>query len=132
MPRFQRAKHRKIAPWPDGAPDADDVADRAVYVGSAEHKAYPSTAGQPALRSDATPCDPAIGADRITPALKDSIRNGRTSGVFEGGFPKYVWGLIDQVVYEARHINGPTGTYKGYPIEPAEYPDDPEGRLNLE
>jgi hypothetical protein len=32
-------------------------------------------------------------------------------------------------LYEARHINGPQGTYKGYRLEEVERPDDPEGRL---
>ena len=40
------------------------------------------------------------------------------------------WGWIDGRLYEARHINGPAGTYKGYEIEKAEYPEDPENRLD--
>jgi len=52
------------------------------------------------------------------------------SEVFEGGFPKYVWTWIAGDLYEARHINGPQGTYKGYQLEEAEYPEDPEFRLD--
>jgi hypothetical protein len=43
-----------------------------------------------------------------------------------GGYPKYVWVVLDGVVYEARHISGPQGTYKGYELEPAEYPENLE------
>ncbi len=33
-------------------------------------------------------------------------------------------------LYEARHINGPQGTYKGYRLEAIEFPKDPENRLD--
>ena len=45
-------------------------------------------------------------------------------------FPKYVWGWLDGDLYEARHINGPAGTYKGYKLQESEYPRDPVGCLN--
>jgi len=67
--------------------------------------------------------------ERNTEALREGIRRKCTSPVFEGGFPKYVWTWIDGVLYEARHINGPMGNYKGYRIEAVERPIDPEGRL---
>jgi hypothetical protein len=51
------------------------------------------------------------------------------SPVFEGGYPKYVWTWIEGALYEARHINGPQGAYKGYRLEEVERPLDPEGRL---
>ena len=37
--------------------------------------------------------------------------------------------MAHERLYEARHINGPRGTYKAYPLEEIEYPIDPEGRL---
>lgn len=129
--RHHRPKHRVIAPWPGDAPDPDTVADLCRYVGSAEHKSYPSPAGPPALRSDATRCEPSLSFDELTGALREAVRRGCTSASFEGGFPKYVWGVVDGAVYEARHINGPQGTYKGYRLDPEELPDDPEGRLVL-
>ena len=52
-------KRRAIGSWMAGE-SAESVARKARYVGSAEHKGYPSAAGPPALRSDATPCDPGI------------------------------------------------------------------------
>lgn len=101
-------------------------------MGSQEHKDHPSPAGPPALRSDATPCDPRwtrnVGAN--TTALREGIRRRCTSTVFEGGFPKYVWTWLEDELFEARHINGPRGTYKGYRLEPSEYPKDPDGRLD--
>jgi len=67
-----------------------------------------------------------------TDALREGIRRRCVSQVFEGGFPKYVWTRINGVLYEARHINGPQGTYKGYRLEEFERPLDPDDRLKWE
>jgi hypothetical protein len=98
-------------------------------VGSPEHKDYPTLAGPPALRRDGTSCPSILrGIDLtkdvalLTEALRDAIRKGSV-GEEIGGYPKYVWVVLDGVVYEVRHINGPQGDYKGYELEPAEYPD---------
>ena len=128
--RHYRNKRRAIGAWPSQQPPPEAVASGARYIGSAEHKVYPSPAGSPALRSDATPCDPQISVATIQTALQEAISRRCVSGVFEQGFPKYAWGWIDGRLYEARHINGPAGTYKGYEIEKAEYPEDPENRLD--
>ncbi len=104
------------------------------YVGSAEHKSHPSPAGPPALPSDAARCAPVYANrfDDLTRVLQDAVRLRCTSSEFERGFPKYVWGLLDGAVYEARHLSGRGGEYKAYKLEdPAEYPPDPEGRLRL-
>ena len=108
------------------------MASKARYVGSAEHKTYPSPAGPPALRSDATPCDPQIAFEEIQGVLKEAIRRGCVSAGFEQGFPKYALGWLQGQLYEARHINGPAGTYKGYPLQAVEYPRDPDKRLDWE
>ncbi len=60
--RHQRAKHAVIHPWPNNGPPPEEVAERARYVGSSEHKDYESDAGPPALRSDAARCDPTYTA----------------------------------------------------------------------
>ena len=99
-------------------------------MGSPEHKGYPSPAGPPALRSDATPCDPGIEPAAINAVLRDAICRHCTSARFEQGFPKYAWGWLGGHLYEARHINGPAGTYKGYRLDEPEYPHDPERRLD--
>lgn len=128
--RYHRPKHRQIEPWPAEAPPPEEVASKCRYVGSAEHKDYPSPAGPPALRSDASRCRPDVSWEALTEALRTAIRR-RCTGTVIGGFPKYAWRVVDGDVYEARHINGPQGDYKGYKLETAEYPDDPEGRLIL-
>ena len=131
--RYGRPKHRAIAPWDpkNGAPD--EVASRASYRGSPEHKEYPSPAGNPHLRSDASRCDPRYtDFEQITVVLRLAIRRRCVGAIFEGGFPKYVWGWLDGKLYEARHMNGPRGAYKAYELEEVEYPEDAEGRLNWE
>lgn len=130
--RFKRLKRRKIGPWPDDAPSLEEVARKSRYVGSPEHKSHPSEGRPPALRSDVTfPCEPHMTQDMAgsTAALRRGIEHRCTSAVFEGGYPRYVWTWIEGHLYEARHINGPRGTYKGYRLEPVEHPDDPERRL---
>jgi hypothetical protein len=135
--RHHRPRHRRIQPWPQTAPPLEVVAARCRYVGSPEHKAYPSPAGPPALRSDAARCPAQLvgehladGCEGLTPHLRDAILLGAV-GEEIGGYPKYVWVVLDGDVYEARHINGPIGDYKGYRLEPAEYPEDPRGVLVL-
>ena len=132
--RFKRQKRRKISEWPAGVGTPVEVADRVRYIGSPEHKNHPSQAGPPGLRSDATPCEPHLtrDPDGNTEALQEGIRRRCTSTVFEGGFPKYVWTWLNGDLYEARHINGPQGTYKGYRLRPTEYPKDSENRLEWE
>jgi len=45
------------------------------------------------------------------------------------GFLRSTTSLIQTIGRAARHINGPLGTYKGYCLAPAEYPEDPSGLL---
>lgn len=131
--RHRRERKREISAWPAGKPGPNDVADRASYVGSAEHKSYPSPAGHPALRSDASRCDPRYTDFRaITRVVRQAIQRRCTSAIFEGDFPKYVWGWLDGQLYEARLINRQQGTYKAYPLEHAEAPVDVAGLLNWE
>lgn len=129
--RHTRPRRQRIAAWPAGAPGPDDVAARARYTGSAEHKGHPSDLGPPALRSDATPCEPARtrNVERNTEALREGIRRGCVGAEFEGDFPRFVWTWIEGALYQARLTNRELGTYKGWRIEPIEHPDDPEGRL---
>ena len=127
--RHRRTKRRAIGPW-TGDKSPANTALRARYLGSPEHKGYPSRAGPPALRSDATPCDPKIERDDVNAVLQQAIRRRCTSARFEQGFPRYAWGWLDGHLYEARHINGPAGTYKGYRLTAAEHPRDPEQRLD--
>jgi hypothetical protein len=131
--RHQRAKHESIHPWPQGHPSPQEVAQKARYVGSSEHKDYDSPAGPPALRSDAARCDPRYtDFAPITAALQEAITRCCTGAQFEGDFPRYVWGWFDGQLYQARLINRAQGSYKAWPIEEAERPRDDNGRLDWE
>ena len=129
MARYSRRKRKTIAEWPETGPTPQEVAEKATYVGSPEHKTNAAVFGLPTLHSDKAKCDPSITPAQADEALKRFIRKRCVSGVFQGGFPKYVWGYVEAVAYEARHINGPQGTYKAYPITSAQMPRDPLKRL---
>src|SRR2546421_1281 len=90
-PKRHRPRRRSVAAAPAGI-DLADVAAHASYVGSPEHKTYPSFAGLPRLRADATRCDPAM-ADRetLTRWLRAAIAAGSIGEPWEGRFPRYVW-----------------------------------------
>ena len=105
--------------------DLEGVAARATYVGSPEHKDAPSFAGQPRPRADASICDPAlIGKQfQLTSWLRAAIRSGKVSELFEEAFPRYVWHREGDIVYEARLVNSAAGQYKGYPLNPDEWPE---------
>ena len=88
------------------------------YVGSPEHKTYPSFAGQPVLRSDATPCPTAMNdASRILGWLREAIIAGQVSAYRDQGlYPRYVWDRREDTWFEARLTNATLGHYKGYPV----------------
>ena len=102
----------------------DDCAAKVAYVGSPEHKSYPSFAGQPRLRSDATRCPKHLKDQaQLTGWLQDAIRAGHVSqDPAEVGFPRYVWAFQDGIWFEGRLVNATQGTYKGYPLHPDERP----------
>ena len=129
--RNRRKKHQKILPWPEDEDPPEAVAERSSYVGSPEHKGHWSSLFEPRLRSDASKCPKELSdMDELTVALREGIRGGCVGGGFEDGFPRYVWVFLNGELWEARHIRGPVGTYKGYgPLEEVEYPTDPENRL---
>jgi hypothetical protein len=100
------------------------LAERTRYVGSAEHKSYPSFAGSPRLRADASRCDPSLtDANEITAWLREGISCGNIGEFFEGDFPRYVWIKRGTIVYEGRLVNREQGQYKGYPLAPNELPE---------
>lgn len=129
MRHHRQLKPRRLATWPPGVPSPDAVAAKVRYVGSAEHKDHPSPAGAPALRKDASPCDPRYKTfDEPDRALKQAVE-GRQTSEFQGQFPKYVWGFLDGQLYEARLVNHERGEYKAYPLAEGEAPEDPLGLL---
>jgi hypothetical protein len=111
-----------MAEPPAGA-DVEAAASVARYVGSAEHKSFPSFAGAPRLRADATKCPPHLAdAEELTEWLRRAIRSQQTSGRWEGGFPRYAWLAVEGTVFEARQLGPGSGQYKGYPLVPGEAP----------
>lgn len=103
-----------------------EIAARASYVGSSEHKSYPSFAGPPQRRSDATKCDPALSDPaQLTQWLRTAIVSGRVGAPWEGDFPRYVWHREGDVYYEGRLVNQELGHYKGYPLDRSEWPEEP-------
>lgn len=128
-PSGMRSPGRKRARPHDLAHDVDAEqlttwSAAVTYVGSPEHKTYPSFAGQPRLRSDATPCPKHIhDAQMVTAWLREGILAGHVSAHSDRGqFPRYVWSKIDDQWFEARLVNSEQGTYKGYPVMESEIP----------
>lgn len=121
-----------IGAWPETARGPDELAERISYVGSNEHKTRPidpSFDFSPALRSDASRCDPAIAREQAQDALREAVRRRCVSHDFVGEFPRYVWGWLAGRPHVARLENCETGSYKAWPIEHHELPLDREGRL---
>ena len=101
------------------------AADRALYVGSLEHKIGRSWLGQGKLRSDATPCPPHLkDPNQLTEWLRHAIALGTVSELHEGDFPRYVWFKDGGDLYEGRLVNRELGEYKGYPLLAS---DEPKG-----
>jgi hypothetical protein len=120
--RRHRPQRRAIAQVPAGT-DLGALSQRASYVGSPEHKSFQSFAGPARLRADASKCDPSLAdAEELTAWLRDAIRLGQVSALWEGDFPRYVWCRQEGTAYEGRLLNQELGHYKGYPLEPGEEP----------
>ena len=122
-PRRRRPRKRRIEAVPQLL-DLEDLARRAGYVGSPEHKDVPSYAGQPHLRADASCCPRDIARDQRLAEdwLRTAIARGAVGAPWEGAFPRYVWYQHGGVVFEGRLVNRELGKYKGYPLEADEWP----------
>lgn len=123
-PGRKRPQKREVAGRIEGEVLARCAA-AARYVGSPEHKTYPSFAGAMQARSDATKCPTHLkDADLITEWLASAIRQGNVSAAFDGEFPRYVWAHPDgeEGWFEGRLTNEVKGEYKGYPLSADEAP----------
>ena len=127
-PNRRRPLPRTIRP-PHPVTDMGLVARGSSYVGSPKHKDTDSFAGKPAPRADASLCDRSFvdRQEEITGHLREAIQKGVVGHPWEELKPRYVWGVIDGVVYEARVVNQSQGHYKGYPLRPDEWPDGIQG-----
>ena len=120
-PRHRRPRKRRVFTPPEA--DLDELAGRVAYVGSPEHKDFPSFAGQPRLRADASCCPrEVVDPNTVRGWLRSAIRRGAAGAPWEGGFPRYVWYKDGDVIYEGRLVNRQTGAYKGYPLDEDEWP----------
>ena len=123
-PARRRPRRREIR-VPPGT-DLARLANKVKYVGSPEHKDFPSFAGQPRPRADASRCPKDIrDVKLVTRWLRSAIRKGVTGAPWEPdeeGFPRYVWYKEQDTVFEGRLINRGDGWYKGYPLDRSEWP----------
>lgn len=118
----RRRPHRTDRSTPPPGIDLEETARRVRYVGSPEHKSYPSFAGGPALRSDASRCPAELNdPDFLTEWLRSAIRTGQCGGQWLGDFPRYVWYRDGDECYEGRLVNQDAGWYKGYPAQCPEW-----------
>lgn len=125
-PARRRPLKRRFTDEPGSTQYREDLAAAATYVGSPEHKATPSFAGaMPRPRPDASLCDAALANQKvlIDEWLAQAIRRGQFSSFVEGKYPRYIWHRVEHTMYEARLVNREQGSYKGYPLQPDEWPE---------
>jgi hypothetical protein len=115
-------KMKRVDPNPDPS-KIRIAAESAVYAASDYH--CPAARGQPPKRRVryASICPKRWSAHAATNALRQALSKGQVSEAWEDGFPRYVWTKDGEVIYEARHTRGPTGTFHAYPIEKYQIPD---------
>ena len=120
----KRPLARQVVNPPEGI-NLAQLAERACYVGSPEHKSAPSFAGPPKPRGDASCCDQSLNQAqlKVNAWLKKALRRGAVGAPWEGDFPRYVWHRQGDVVFEARLTNREAGEYNGYPLLSDEWPD---------
>jgi hypothetical protein len=94
------------------------AAVNARYTGSPYHRSPGSKAGPVARRAGLTSrCPPSWTNVEATRLLRLALTDGRVSMVWEQGYPRHVWHLEGDVLYEARLTNSSNGEYHGYPLE---------------
>ena len=122
-PRKKRSRRRELVQNVDRQTLAE-LAGKARYIGSPEHKETPSFAGQPKPRADASRCPNELAWEKeaVEKWLQEAIQNGQIGEPWEGEFPRYVWHRVGDTVYEGRLVNRTLGHYKGYPLSPEEKP----------
>lgn len=122
-PGRKRTLPRRVAEAPSEA-ELVRCAVSAVYVGSPEHKSFPSFAGPPKLRSDASRCPTHLkDGEQITTWLRAVILKGNVSDIPNGvGYPG-TCGPTETTHGSRRVSSTPRrGTYTGYPLSIAEAP----------
>ena len=125
--KFGPSKAKELLILQDLSPDAAKKFEAALkaiitkvrYTGSPYHRSPGSKAGAIAKRAGlSSRCPPTWTNATATEALRLAISEARVSCFWEGsGFPRYVWYLDGDVLYEARLTNRENGEYHGYPLE---------------
>lgn len=88
------------------------------YTGSPYHRSHGSKGLPIAQRVGLTSkCPPSWTNLEATRVLRVAITEARVSMIWEGGYPRHVWYLDGDVLYEARLTNSGNGEYHGYPLE---------------
>jgi hypothetical protein len=94
------------------------AATKVRYTGSPYHRSPGSKAGPIAHRVGLTSrCPPNWTNLEATRLLRLAITEGRVSMIWEHAYPRYVWHLDGDVLYEAKLTNSGNGEYHGYPLE---------------
>jgi hypothetical protein len=94
-----------------------EASSRARYTGSPYHRSS-AREGPMAQRVGLTSrCPPSWTNIEATRVLRLAITEGHVSPIWEKGFPRHVWHLDGDVLYEARLTNSGNGEYHGYPLE---------------
>ena len=130
MRRPQQVARRTLTP-----DERQELANRAVYKGSAEHKDAGWWCGRPAARqlpggrvgrpgkqtTTICPLTTTEDRDRATQWVRDAIRLGQYKFVqADQVFPKRIWYAVDGQNWTGFCINTQLGHYKGWPISEEE------------
>jgi hypothetical protein len=118
----RRRPHRRTLIHPPQGIRLEDLAAKIRYVGSPEHKDRTSFAGKPRPRADASICTASVTQKQAQAWLVIGLRLGNIGAPWEKGYPRYIWYLSGDIIYEARLVNRDTGEYKGYPLRREELP----------
>lgn len=118
----RRRPRKETRYQPSRQAELSEIAEKASYTPSPEHKDYLTSAGPGRLRSDASACPRGLDFNIVLEWLRGAISDGNISADFEGDFPRYAWARVDDRAYEARLSNSGLGEYKGYPILDQEAP----------
>jgi hypothetical protein len=93
------------------------VAGKVRYTGSPYHRSSAKEGPVAQRIGVASRCPPNWINLEATRLLRNAILEGRVSTHWEQGFPRHVWHLDEDVLYEARLTNAGNGEYHGYPLE---------------
>jgi hypothetical protein len=97
-----------------------NAAQTAQYRSSPYHRVTGSRMGTFSVTRrwpHASKCPPQWDREVATRALREAIRAGRVSADWDGNFPRFVWHLEGETLYEARLSNREQGEYHAYPLE---------------